>query len=184
MQWLSQPSLVTAGLLLVVLRTVLWLLWLLLVLAIMAELAGLGRRIRFLRWRITSPVHRLAAGLVGSLVGGLVVTVAGSAAQAAPPAAAVATQPVGLPGRAGPTPVEHPGTLAGAAEMTASGPPVRPHVDQPLRPFPNLLPNPATSPDEGGAALVYRVAADDYLGDIADRFLGTFDAYPQLSALN
>lgn len=133
------------------------------------RLPGLGRQ------------QRAAAALVGSVAMILAVSPAATAT-----AATLAGPPVATLAQAAPV-----ATLAQAATPTTTVAAARTPTD----PAPVAVPVAAAGPaprwlaappdsvvDE--PAPVYRVEKDDYLGHIADRYLGDFDRYPELARLN
>lgn len=67
--------------------------------------------------------------------------------------------------------------VASAAEMSAPVPAVAPAVVAAPMPVAAIADDPVQRP-------VYRVEKGDYLGHIADRYLGEFDRYPELAKLN
>ncbi|GLH94944.1 LysM peptidoglycan-binding domain-containing protein [Phytohabitans aurantiacus] len=67
--------------------------------------------------------------------------------------------------------------VASAAEMSAPYPATAPAVMAAPMPVAAIVEEPVERP-------VYRVEKGDYLGHIADRYLGDFDRYPELAKLN
>ncbi|WFE25556.1 LysM peptidoglycan-binding domain-containing protein [Solwaraspora sp. WMMD791] len=140
--------------------------------------------------------QRVAAALIGSI--SLILVASPAAAFAAPgtveattvvavstgfgaaPADAKATAGQATAGQATdsrPTPHQ----LAGAGQ---SGPLVSPAALHALATAPSTPDRPDAGTDAAAAEPVYRVANGDYLGHIADRYLGEFGDYRQLAALN
>ncbi|ROT33813.1 LysM peptidoglycan-binding domain-containing protein [Micromonospora sp. HM5-17] len=134
------------------------------------RLPGLGRQ---QRWA-AALVGSVALALVASPAAAVTATAAGPAVTtSAPPS----TGPAATPASTATTPVS-PG-------VTPSGP--APHwlAPRPSGPAPHWLAAPATPAERSGRPEpVYRVEKGDYLGHIADRYLGDFDRYPELARLN
>lgn len=103
--------------------------------------------------------QRWAAALVGSVALALAVSPAATAA-----AGTVATT-----------------TMAASAQPPVVGAP--PLAEPSSGPAPHWLVTPPTAAAEQPVP-VYRVEKGDYLGHIADRYLGDFDRYPELARLN
>lgn len=137
-----------------------WLGWATFTLSVLVELPARALRRQAPRLPGMSRQQRVAAALVGSVA--MVIVAA--------PAATAAT-----------------GSYVGAGTaLTASAPQQTTITPQWLVP-PTALPPPtvvpgSTSTDESAA--VYRVERGDYLGHIADRYLGDFDGYREIAALN
>ena len=150
-----------------------WAGWATFALSVLVELPAqlLGRPA--IRLPGMSRQQRAAAALVGSVA--LIL--------AASPAATAATTAVspGYGPQAGPAVVAMaaPGHPA-SAQMAAPGHPATMPVA--AGPAPRWLVNQQPPPDQ--PAPVYRVEQGDYLGHIADRYLGDFDEYPELAKLN
>jgi LysM repeat protein len=131
-----------------------WLAWLTFMVSVASEVRA------HLRGRIARPLplfgpqQRLAAVLVAAV--SLLVTGPAISATAAPVPAAAAPPATAVVAMAE-------GVPAGAATVS-----------------PTATPAPPESPADGE----YRVAKGDYLGGIADRYLGDFSRYPELARLN
>ncbi|MEE6258189.1 LysM peptidoglycan-binding domain-containing protein [Plantactinospora sonchi] len=140
------------------------------------RLPGLGRQ------------QRWAAALVGSVALALAAgPAAATAAVVAAPAAAAAAPPSALP-LASPV-----GSTALLADEPPSGPAPHWMATPPSGPAPHWMATPPSGPAPHWLAApeppeqpepVYRVEKGDYLGHIADRYLGDFDQYPELARLN
>jgi LysM repeat protein len=138
-----------------------WAGWATFALSVLVELPArmLGRPA--IRLPGMSRQQRAAAALVGSVALILVASPAATAASTftaphyAPPAAPAVSAPA----------VAHPAPPTTAVRA------------------PHWLVNPASNRTEA-AEPVYRVERGDYLGHIADRYLGDFDQYPELAKLN
>nr|MDT0661191.1 LysM domain-containing protein [Micromonospora sp. DSM 115978] len=136
-----------------------WAGWATFALSVLVELPArmLGRPA--IRLPGLSRQQRAAAALVGSVA---LILVASPAATAASTLAA-----------------PHHGAPPAASAPAFAAPQTVPVA---AAPAPHWLVNPASRVEE--PAPVYRVEKDDYLGHIADRYLGDFEEYPQLAKLN
>lgn len=141
-----------------------WAGWATFALSVLVELPARAMRRPAVRLPGLSRQQRAAAALVGSIALILVTSPAATAANAAAAPAAAATAPYAS-SQDGPSSLAAP--VVGHAVHAAAAP--------------RWLagPGPADEP-----APVYRVEKGDYLGHIADRYLGDFNAYPQLARLN
>jgi DNA-binding SARP family transcriptional activator len=153
------------------LAVLMWTLWLAFVACLVVELIVAARGIPRPRLGPIGPLQSLAARLVSGIGAGLLValpalTVAGHAT----PAAAAAT----APDRLTPDPTGHTSSIA--AGIATAGAPA---ADR--RPSPAHV-EPAATASQARTA-VYQVARGDWLGGIAQRYLGQFDRYPQLRTL-
>ncbi|MEV4753695.1 LysM peptidoglycan-binding domain-containing protein [Micromonospora sp. NPDC049559] len=131
-----------------------WLGWATFALSVLVEIPARVLRRPAVRLPGLGRQQRAAAALVGSVALIIAASPAAATASAALPAVATAAQPA--PSAEGPVIVSVP--PPGPQAAPATGP---------------ALPEP-----------VYRVERDDYLGEIADRYLGDFDRYPELARLN
>jgi len=172
-----------------------WVGWATFALSVLVEVAAKILRRPAIRLPGLSRQQRWAAALVGSVVLALAASpaaavtgaVTGSTLAAAVPASPVGASPVpaaAAPSDAPPATVLS-GTAVAASGATPSGP--APHwlTAPPSGPAPHWLaePDPPAGRTERPEP-VYRVEKDDYLGHIADRYLGDFDRYPELARLN
>ena len=153
-EWFDTPN--TSDHLLPVVLLVVWAGWALFTYFIAVEVVAAIQGVRAPRIKLATPLHSVAAGLVGATATAL----SSAAAQATPPAITPVTPVAAAPDRAAPTPP----TSAEPTDYQATA-----TVDAPPR----------------AAALPrYLIAHDDYVSGIADRFLGDPDAYPRIQALN
>ncbi|MGI5243329.1 BTAD domain-containing putative transcriptional regulator [Dactylosporangium sp. CA-139066] len=142
-----------------------WLLWLWLVTATVLDVARAVRRLGA-PMLLPAPLHAAVASMAG-----IVVTATGpSAAHAAvAPAAAVHT-----PAVASGATTAAPPAVAGPSPTTWSHPTTTDPADAVH----------AAAPTLGSPQVSYLVRRGDWLGAISDRYLGTFDRYPELQRLN
>lgn len=139
--------------------------------------------------------QRVAAALIGSIS---LILVASPAAAVAAPGAVEATTVVAVSTGFGAAPTDAAPTAAQATDAQAAADRATPHqlatagqagpLVSPAA-LHALATAPASTPERPGtdadaADPVYRVAKGDYLGHIADRYLGEFGDYRQLAALN
>ena len=153
-EWFDQPN--TGPHLFAVVLLLVWGGWAVFTYVIAVEVYAAIRRIRAPRIRLATPLHSVAAGLVGATA----TAISSAAANAAPPPAPVDATVATVPDQ----------PAAGAATTPA---PATGHMQ-------------AAAGQPGHAVTVprYRVAEDDWLVGIAQRFLGDADAYPRIAALN
>lgn len=181
-----------------------WLGWATFLLSVLVEIPAQLVRRPAPRLPGLSRQQRVAAALVGSI--SLILVASPAAAFAAPGPAEAATVLVAstgfgaAPEHAAPTSLPltsnqlTPNQLTGAATQTASagqaasaaaGPLVSPTALAALAAAPSGSDQTGTDQaDQPAQPPVYRVAKGDYLGHIADRYLGEFSDYQQLAALN
>ncbi|MEV4623036.1 LysM peptidoglycan-binding domain-containing protein [Asanoa sp. NPDC049573] len=140
------------------------------------RLPGLGRQ------------QRMAAALIGSAL----ILVASPATAAV---AASATQPMTVHLQPGVESALIASTPWATTPQRAAATPERAAAAAPQRAAAGAVPGPAAASgvahllpvaarDSGGAEQRYQVERGDYLGAIADRYVGDFDDYPELARLN
>jgi hypothetical protein len=155
-EWFQTPN--TSDHLLALVLLAVWAGWALFTYFVTVEAVAAIRGVRAPRIKLATPLHSVAAGLVGATATALT----SAAAHAAPPAAAPVIPVAVAPDRAAPTPPPA-GELSSDQATTSVGTP---------------------APGRVAALARYVVARDDYLSGIAARFLGDPDAYPRIQALN
>ncbi|MEO3745163.1 LysM domain-containing protein [Plantactinospora sp. B5E13] len=136
------------------------------------RLPGLGRQQRWAAALVGSVALALAAGPVAA-------TAATGSGLAALPAPAVLPASVGSAALLADEPPS--GPAPHWMTETPSGPAPHWMTETPSGPAPHWMAAPG-GPDQPEP--VYRVEKGDYLGHIADRYLGDFDRYPELARLN
>jgi DNA-binding SARP family transcriptional activator len=155
---LTQP--VTDTLVLQLLAVAGWILWAAFIGSMLIELFAAIRGVTVPRFTPIAPVQALAGWLLTGVTAGMLA--------AAPLAGGVAHAPTAVAGTA-------------QADSTINAAPA------PARAAAATRVHDAARPDAAPAAIqhrVYRIAAGDWLGVVAERFLGSFDRYPQIQALN
>ncbi|GIH16106.1 LysM peptidoglycan-binding domain-containing protein [Rugosimonospora africana] len=169
---------VTDGLVLDLLADALWIIWVAFVVSLIVEVIATARGIPRPRLGPIAPLQHLASWLVTGVVASVltaspVLTVAGQAA----PAAAATTHVTAATVTTATVPTA--GSLPTAATITSvpeSSPVILATV---------ALPNAETqTPDAAGQPAVYEVRHGDWLGWIAQRYLGAFDRYPDIQRHN
>ena len=163
---------------------VVWLIWAVAVFFFVYVLASRAR-IRLPRL----PAPRLVQQLVTGLVGSVTVTATAHSAAAAPPAATAAADPA--PQQASTDDIDRAGAGAvssvrtvPAAAIEAAGSGGAPMAYQLGGRGPMLASHTVASSRAAAALPVYEVRDGDWLGSIAQRYLGSFDRYGEIQRLN
>ncbi|GAA0479906.1 hypothetical protein Aca07nite_87630 [Actinoplanes capillaceus] len=153
----------------------LWIVWATFVISLGVELVATARGVPRPRWGPIAPLQSLASWLISGLITGVLV---------ATPVVTLTSQPA--PASATSTAPAH--TVTVARTITVSP------AQQPDRPTDALATSTTTTKRHADTAkttraetrkpAVYQVRRGDWLGAIADRYLGDFDRYPEIQRLN
>jgi DNA-binding SARP family transcriptional activator len=175
--WVHQPR--TPGLLVATVACLGWLMWAALALAVLTDTYQVLRRAwrRLPRLHLPGSVHGLSAAVLGTVT---ITSTTGAAAHATAQVAIADEDPHPLPPplRTDPDPI-----TADAADPPALADPAH-------RAAGIVLAAPPRATAAGGrssppaAPRIYEVARGDWLGAIADRYLGSFSRYPEIRRLN
>ncbi|MFY1635468.1 LysM peptidoglycan-binding domain-containing protein [Solwaraspora sp. WMMB335] len=167
-----------------------WLGWATFLLSVLVEIPARLLRRSAPKLPGLSRQQRVAAALVGSISLILVASPAAAFAGPGPAVSTVATTVAATTATTGPAAADQPtaaghqltpNQLAASVGRDGAGTPAPLVAPAALTTLAAAAPSGPAQPDE---APVYRVAKGDYLGHIADRYLGEFGDYRQLAEIN